>query len=885
MWIAAKLCQPSGLTAHVSRPKIEQRLDHAANAKVVLFRAPTGYGKTCALTHWLKSKKNIGWFNIGPQDNAPQQFANYFLAALQQAIDYQLAPQSDIEPFDLTSAFSHAFAQIDTLKKPCYLVLEDFHHIQDKSILDALRDFIPLLPPNLVLVMTSRTQPNIGLGKLRVRGLLLEFTPTELAFTQQETECFLEQKMTRRLSQQQMAQIHHQIDGWPAALELFALQLSAAQEEDLFAPEQVTPELNTQAVWQYLIEEIFRDLDHNTQSFLLQCAVLERFNPTLAREVTQHVDSYQMLETLLNHGLFIESVPSQNNWYRFQRLFAQFLNHERTLRQPQLESTLNQRAAKGWLKIGNDQLALHHAREAKDHLLTKEIIHQYGWQWLNKGEVIQLQQALSALPCIMIERDFSLRLLHAWVMCELGDHQKLTEQLDAISEQELSLHQHSELLTLKAKIALEHNPQIALDLAQQALSQLGTDAYYNRIVATSVIAQANFQLGHLQRALPLTQQSEKLARQYQTSDYVIWAVLQQSQIVLAQGYPQAAFDLQEKALNLLQPEQLDWQARITVQRAELLLSWGKVSESKALILKLIKPHAELSEHIQLQCYALLIRMALITHNLSKARRYYGELDAKLTLVNIDDGQRASIDLALLLYWRTSQDDESIRFWLNHAQAPSRNHNQVTQLQSRNIARAQFYLSLNSQAADTLHQLQQQAFQHQLITDQIKNTVLQALVSRQNGNLALLDSLNAVNQSGLFGEYLHDFDAFAPMFRSSSLQAQLDQLTRHRVEQLLQVNAHVKRNHQIHFDQPFVTRLLNQQALPQAVLNSPLTQREWQVLGLIYAGMSNDQIAQQFDVAGTTIKTHIRNLYQKLNITTRKQAVATAETLVKLAEYE
>ena len=94
----------------------------------------------------------------------------------------------------------------------------------------------------------------------------------------------------------------------------------------------------------------------------------------------------------------------------------------------------------------------------------------------------------------------------------------------------------------------------------------------------------------------------------------------------------------------------------------------------------------------------------------------------------------------------------------------------------------------------------------------------------------------------------------------------------------------QRSRSIHFDEDFIEKLVNHPNVPELVRTSPLTQREWQVLGLIYSGFSNEQIAQELDVAGTTIKTHIRNLYQKLNIANRKEAIVTAENLLQLMGY-
>jgi LuxR family maltose regulon positive regulatory protein len=110
---------------------------------------------------------------------------------------------------------------------------------------------------------------------------------------------------------------------------------------------------------------------------------------------------------------------------------------------------------------------------------------------------------------------------------------------------------------------------------------------------------------------------------------------------------------------------------------------------------------------------------------------------------------------------------------------------------------------------------------------------------------------------------------------------LGDLEKHRAQSLIKEISSKQRSRFVHFDEEFVERLVNHPNIPELVRTSPLTQREWQVLGLIYSGYSNEQIAHELDVAGTTIKTHIRNLYQKLNIANRKEAIETAERLMSL----
>jgi LuxR family maltose regulon positive regulatory protein len=68
------------------------------------------------------------------------------------------------------------------------------------------------------------------------------------------------------------------------------------------------------------------------------------------------------------------------------------------------------------------------------------------------------------------------------------------------------------------------------------------------------------------------------------------------------------------------------------------------------------------------------------------------------------------------------------------------------------------------------------------------------------------------------------------------------------------------------------------ATPGTELREPLSERELEVLTLLAAGKSNRQIASELFVAASTVKTHIKNIYRKLDVRNRTQAVSRAGEL-------
>lgn len=194
-----------------------------------------------------------------------------------------------------------------------------------------------------------------------------------------------------------------------------------------------------------------------------------------------------------------------------------------------------------------------------------------------------------------------------------------------------------------------------------------------------------------------------------------------------------------------------------------------------------------------------------------------------------------------------------------------------------------------EAQQTLEFMQEEAKKYHLITDINRNLIVESILATTLGKEEeardkLKQALALTNQTGMIGNFLIDGAKVGHVLEKLIQRGELGDLERHRAQQLMKEISTTQRSRSVHFDEEFVEKLINHPNIPELVRTSPLTQREWQVLGLIYSGFSNEQIAQELDVAGTTIKTHIRNLYQKLNIANRKEAVHTAENLLQLMGY-
>ncbi|MDN3616350.1 MAG: HTH-type transcriptional regulator MalT [Vibrio gallaecicus] len=906
MWIPSKLTRPGRLHNAIVRPRVLELLQQAPFYKLVLFRSPAGYGKTTMAAQWLADKPNVGWYSIDDSDNDAFRFINYLLQSLNKATQnacpnsQKLAEKRQFS--SLHSLLSEIFAEMSNFHQECFLVLDDYHLIANDDIHEAMRFFLKHMPDNLTLVATSRATPPLGTANLRVRDLMIEIGNESLAFDTEETTRFFNLRVANGIDDSTAGSLCSYVEGWPSALQLIALQAQHQKRTLVQAAESVS-HFNHAHLWDYLVEEVFDLLDKETRHFLMQCSVLDHFNDELVCALTEREDALGMIESLNRYGLFIYPLEGEHkgehNWYRFHNLFAEFLAHERQARIPQQEEELHRSAAKAWLKQDTPHQALRHAQRAQDGELIVQILNDTGWKMFNQGELSSLEMAVKQLTRDQLFGNPKLSMLRAW----LAQSQHRYDQVGTLLEEAekeykernivLDTQHKGQYNALRAQVAINSSdPENALELAELALSQLNTNVYRSRIVATSVVGEVNHVMGNLSRALPMMQQTEKLARQYQVYHQALWAILQQSEILIAQGYVQAAFELQDSAFKLIEEHQLQYvplHEFLLRVRAQIFWCWNRLDEAEECCYKGLDILGHHSPSKHLHSYSMLARISLSRGEIDKAAKFIDQIQHLLRQSTYHVDWTANASLSLILFWQVKGNKEAIQDWLNAAARPETASNHFCQLQWRNIVRAHIYLDQFEEAETALNFLKSEAAKSHLITDTNRNLIVESVyhIQTQNEDHArtlLEEALQMTNQTGMVGNFLVDGSTIGHILDKLSSKPGLGDLERHRAQQIMKDISTTQRSRSIHFDEDFVENLVNHPNIPELVRTSPLTQREWQVLGLIYSGFSNEQIAQELDVAGTTIKTHIRNLYQKLNIANRKEAISTAENLLQLMGY-
>jgi LuxR family maltose regulon positive regulatory protein len=325
-------------------------------------------------------------------------------------------------------------------------------------------------------------------------------------------------------------------------------------------------------------------LDAPTQEFLQATCLLERFSAALADRLTESCNGREMLEALERAGLFIQPVDSLRQWFAYHPLFACFLQNELSTHQPQRVAELHLRAAEALLEEKMPEEAARHAVLARDPQRITQVLQSHGRQFYRQGRLALLQRCLAVLPESAIAESPLFTLLQAWASQNQYQSDQVERWLQAGEAAQKDLHTpeqwqriEADFKAVRAQVAINQGDlQQAVVFAREALAFEPLTMRTSRVAAMSVLAEVHFVQGELQQAQQQHEETVRRAQQIDATHPVLWCLGQLSEIAIAQGHLQKAYNLQERALQYIEQEQLpvtpimEFIHRV---RGQVLLEW------------------------------------------------------------------------------------------------------------------------------------------------------------------------------------------------------------------------------------------------------------------------------------------------------------------------
>ena len=417
--LATKLFVPSTRIELVHRPRLLERLSRSLRRRLTIVAAPAGFGKTTLLSDWsVRSPMPVAWLSLDAADNDPTTFWDYLLAALDRvhagAGDPARAMLYAPQPLPIEAVLTTLMNSVAVLGDEVVLVLDDYHLIGNAAIHAAFGFLLDHMPPQLHVVLASRSDPPLALARLRGQGHVDELRASDLRFTSKETVQFFSEVMQLSLTGDDIHTLAERTEGWIAGLHLAAVTLQGRDDPQSYVAAFSGAH---RSIVDYLGEEVLQRQPPRVQRFLLETSILDRLNGPLCDAVLEQSDSQEMLERLEAANLFLVALDDERYWYRYHHLFAEFLRTRLRVRQPELVPLLHRRASNWFSAQILLPEAVQHALAAGDHAQAAELVEANAdtMLWVN-CELFVLQQVLKMLPEALVRSRLRLALTNAWAV-------------------------------------------------------------------------------------------------------------------------------------------------------------------------------------------------------------------------------------------------------------------------------------------------------------------------------------------------------------------------------------------------------------------------------------------------------------------------------------
>ncbi|MEZ4533108.1 MAG: LuxR C-terminal-related transcriptional regulator [Thermomicrobiales bacterium] len=854
---------PAGLVAREAQIAFLNR--HAATPLTLLV-GPAGYGKSTLVSTWLsRSCIPHAWLFVDEHDADPTVFTRSIVEAVRRSSP-ELIPESiallqdEHAPFQqLLSVFVE---EISLAPAPYVLVIDDFHRAETPGTTAMLAMLLRSIGATPSIVIISRARPNLPLDELRAYGELAELGSDELRFDESQSRAVVEQSVDRVLPAEVVEEIIEQADGWVVGLRL----LAASPEPARASPPGVDTTRSSilePSVARYLFAEVIEQQPPDIQEFLLRTSLLEFLQPAFCDKLTARTDSDAVLASLAHQDLFIQLVDRQGGIYRYHPLFRDALmNRLKQSRSDEDVQSLFRVAAHEYEIAGDFEWATHFHILAGDWDAALAQVHEQAVDWMLNDQLSLLEQWTGRFPIEILFQDRLLTYCRAWVLVRLG-----------------RTYQCEEFVTLARQ---------NIDVQDDTLLDLRLD---------SVIAYVHLLRYESQPGLRIVRRwldDFPLPGTFEHLTFMVFECL----FFFFDGQPIKASAFLEQIRAVIESTGRPWLDSLeTGYRGRVLMETGENLRAKALFRQAV----ELGERSNAQplhyAHLLLAQACLESLELRSARSNAIRcLELAYTLgttVHSSPASQVLADVAMVRGDRHETDQH-----IQQAIAVARSSGLHGQLRDALARRAHYSISAGD--PDSASQWATKLLAGELHLGDFQGYKEHSVLARYlisvgqvNEGLAIVDAL--LERARIDHRRRHEFEMIIlrawgmwrqgdqlgamAQFRPALRRAIEHQWTYTLAQDVLPLSPMLE---QISSDPELGTfartilRERRDQLQAQVVLDStgsPLTPRERDMLAGLLTGKSNRELADEMFISEYTVKRHLSNLYTKLGVSSRAQAIA------------
>ncbi len=891
-YLSTKLNPPATTATQVPRHAIHEALRTSAYVKLILVRAPAGFGKTTAMVQCrdqlAQSDVDTAWLTLDGADND----ASRFLACLAAVVGEMTAERN--APTHISADRSRAPGDValeimDRLAAhpaPFVLFLDDFETVQEPTVLRLVREILDNLPRRGQLVIGSRGLPDLGLGRLRARGQLLEIDAAQLRFSLSETAEFFNQRRRIALHEEDLSQLHRKTEGWIAALWLASVALECREERSAFIARFSG---SNEAVADYLAEDVLANQPAPVRDFLLRTSILRHLSASLCDALLPGGDSAAILRQLEEANLFLSPIEGLERSYRYHSLFAGFLRAQLAREMPG-ELVRLHRAASQWYEAqGRPVPAINHAIEGENFDRAAELLKQHADSLLEGGRMRLLSRWFAALPETCTRGSELLQVVRIWALCftrGAREAMDLLERSGCATSSDPKILAHVLALRPMMLAIMDRNEE-AYSEGRAALPRLAeSDAFSGSVLA--------IEMAHICAIMGDYREAHRLldtARRRQGGDTNFFnkmyaesveGIIDLEDAQLRQAT--ARFRIAVSATHSASYRHTGGNAWAGVLYAASLYEMNDLDQAEHL-LHVYVPLAKdvgLADHM-ITGYTMLSRIAFHGGDVDQAFHCLAELEYlghQRDLARVVSS--AKLERARLLTIQgnfTAARDELERannreLWqaVSRLRLPAHD----VEYQALGEWRWQIFSGDTRMALPALEAAIGEARNSRRRRRALKLQLLQSIALQQKGDqhtaiATMKEVLKTASSEGFVRLLVDESERAVVLVRQveEALRAEdrIDPIFSVYLHRLLQA-----------FGPAAMLHTEMHGCVPSPILPEPLTTREIRILSLLAEGYSNSALAEKLFVSDSTVRTHLRNINSKLNAQNRTQAVAVARRL-------
>jgi LuxR family maltose regulon positive regulatory protein len=889
--LATKIRIPPLHSNLVNRSHLIQRLNDgiAQNHCLTLVSAPAGYGKSTLLSEWVVQMDTpVAWLSLEKGENIPTRFWNYFVTALSTIPQLQQVGISGRIPQSLRSRRSPSVEMLlvnlvndlSQLKQKVILVLDDLHVIMEGQIhqdLIFLIDHLPRSATSLHLVVASRMDPPWPLARWRVCDELTEMRVKDLRFSPADATTFLNDVMGLKLATQDITLLEQRTEGWIAGLQMAALSMQSQGDIVGFLAGFTGTH---RFVLDYLLEEVLSQQKPEVLNFLLRTSLLEYLTAPLCDAITDSRDSQAMLLRLEKSNMFLVPMDDERRWYRYHHLFSDMLQLRLKQTNPEIIPVLHGKACMWYMENGYLSNALTHAIAANDLDRLVKLIEKYAFTIFDFNQASTFLSWLNTLPETVMESNPWLYIARAWLLAYLGQLEDIESLL--VKAEKYADRDDRRLMGYIAAMwtllgELYSSRVDGISHAHQALTLLPQQEYRARAFVVYHLSNHYTWYGDFLPALKALEDSITWSFAAGDSERAMIAQFQTASILFYMGRLRESFQLFKKTFQMVDSDLPDKKNRSLpvgyayIQLSSLYFEWNNIPEALRYVSDGIKI-------CRLWGYSDYLHNGLIYY--AEIRMALGDLEGALRAVReaktlyspVTVTSRANSYEAVINQARG--DMESASAWASRCNLSPEDtidySHRIVYLHYAIILQAQGKLQEAYGILDRLGNILEGTGAITMLLETISQRII--ILSKLNEHEQALSLLQRLLELARPEGYIRVFTS------KGSQMLRLLQSALNRGIEMEYIKALIPAfdisDYSLEPGKPLTSK--TGLYLKSSDSQEPLSERELQVLLLLDSSLSSTEIGRELYLSVNTIRTHIRNIYSKLAVHGRIEAIRKAK---------